>query len=361
MIDDAFAGISLLAIAKALNAEGVKSPLGRGWQASAVTRILKSPALAGFVVQMRGNPGNPKYKNVQTIRRDRDGKPIRFVAEDDAIITEERWKDLQDVLKSRGRQRGGPQSRHMLWDVAFCRNCSQECEDDLPCAEHNAGLYGARRMRHQEKGNYYYCKSCGFSIGLEFLERYIEWELLREVGNNPLMEPRTIRGDDYSAEVIKLERRIERLRMELDSEYDEDLERSIRKAEARVAELNNGPREPDRIELHPVEPFTTIAEHWASLETPKDKNSYLRNTISAFYVDKHGVMGQFGWMALDTPHTDFTNLQKMLREMKLPYVSTWEEITELMAGRPYSGSLLERAKARGIDKLVDEEADGASL
>jgi DNA invertase Pin-like site-specific DNA recombinase len=313
MVDAAFADKSNLAIAKELNDEGIKTSLGRQWRDNSILRILTSPTLAGFVVKMEGQ--------LQTIRRDRDGKPVIFT--DDPIISEERWRDLQDVLKARGRHRGQPQSRHMLWDVVFCRNCSQECEDDLPCSEHDVRLYGQRRVKHQEKGNRYWCKQCGFSVSLEFLERYIEWKLIQEVGSNPLMEPKTIRGGDYSAEIIKLERRIERLRMELDAEYDEDLERSISKAEAKVAELNQGPRVPDRIELHPVDPPTTIAEHWASLTTPKDQNGYLRNTITAFYVDKESVMGQFGWMALNSPHADFASLQKTMRRMKLPYVETW--------------------------------------
>jgi DNA invertase Pin-like site-specific DNA recombinase len=333
MVDMAFAGMSNKAIAAKLNEEGIPTAIGRQWRDSAVRRVLHSPSLAGFVVKMEGPSTN---KHVQTIRRDRDGKPIRFLPDSEAILTEERWLDLQDVLATRARILGGPQARHMLWDVAFCRNCSQECEDELPCPEHDVRLYGARRIKHQDKGNRYWCKQCGYSIILEDLERYIEWELLREVGDHSLMEPRTIRGGDYSAEIIRLERKIERWRMDLDSEYDEDLEKLILKSEDRVAELTDGPREPDRVELHPVEPHTTIAQYWASLETPKDKNNYLRNTMSAFYIGTNGVLGQFGWMALDTPHTDFAGTQQMLRGMKLPIVQTWEEITDQMAGRPSS-------------------------
>jgi DNA invertase Pin-like site-specific DNA recombinase len=347
MIDAAFAGKSNLAIVRELNDEGVKTSLGRQWRDSSVLRILTSPTLAGFVVKMEGH--------LQTIRRDRDGKPIKFT--DDPIITEDRWRDLQDVLKARGRQRGQPQSRHMLWGVAFCRNCSQECEDDLPCSEHDVILYGQRRVKHVEKGDRYWCKKCGFSIDRKQLEGYMEWRLLREVGSNRLMEPKTIRGGDYSAEVIKLERRIERLRMELDQEYDENIERAICTAEGKVAELNQGPREPDRVVLAPVEPPTTIAEHWASLETPKDQNNYLRETLTVFYVDKVNVMGQFGWMALDSANADFTTLRQTLRRMKLPYVETWDEIADQMAGRRSPNSLLERGKVKGLDKIVDAEAD----
>ncbi len=320
MVDDAFAGKSSRAIAADLNAEGVTTSLGREWHDNAVRRVLTSPALAGYVVKMEGNR--------QTVRRDRNGQPIRFT--DHPIISEERWRDLQDALNSRGRRRGQPQARHMLWDVAFCRNCSQPCEDELPCAKHDVKLYGQRRVKHAEKGNHYWCKRCGFMIELEFLEQYVEWRLLKEAGRKPMMEPKTIRGSDHSAEIIKLERRIERLRMELDTEYDEDLERSIHKAEARVAELMHGPHEPDRIELRPVEPPVTVSEHWASLKTPKDPNEYLRGTITTFYVDKEGAMGQLGWMELDNRDIQFTDLRRMMRKLRVPHIETWDEVKELM-------------------------------
>jgi DNA invertase Pin-like site-specific DNA recombinase len=320
MVDDAFAGKSNLAIAADLNAEGVMTSIGRSWHDNAVRRVLSSPALAGLVVKMEGN--------LQTVRRDRNGQSIKFT--DDPIISEERWRDLQDVLSSRSRHRGQPQARHMLWDVAFCGNCSQPCEDELPCAKHDVRLYGQRRVKHQEKGNHYWCKRCGFMIGLEFLERYVEWRLLRGAGRNPLMEPKVTRGSDHSAEIIKLERRIERLRMELDAEYDEDLERSIRKAAVRLDELMRGPHEPDRIELAPIDPPITVADYWASLQTSKDRNDYLRATITTFYVDRESVTGQLGWMDMANTDVRFTDLRRAMRSLKAVHVDSWAGVSERM-------------------------------
>jgi site-specific DNA recombinase len=324
MVDMAFAGRSNLSIRDALNAEGIRTQLGREWADTSVSRVLASPALAGYVVKMEGN--------LQTTRRDRNGQPIRFT--DDPIISYERWDDLQDALKSRSRNRGELQARCMLWNVAFCRNCSQPCEDELPCPEHDVKLYGHHRKKYASKGNRYSCRRCGFSVGLETLEGYVEWRLLKNAGRNPLMEPKTIHGSDYSAEIIKLERRIERLRMELDVEYDEDLERSIHNAETRVADLMQGPHEPDRIELRAVEPPITLAKHWASLATSKDQNQYLRSTGTIFYADKTGVTGQLGWMALDSPNILFAYLRSALRQLELPAVMTWEEVADYLDATP---------------------------
>jgi site-specific DNA recombinase len=329
MIKDAFAGKSNLGIAKDLNAEGIKSSIGRSWQGHTVGRVLTSPSLAGFVVKMEGGPKN---KNVLTIRRGGDGRPIMFT--DDPIISEERWQELQDALRRRGRPRGQPQVRHMLWNVAFCRNCSQECDGALPCPEHDVRLYGQRRVKHAEKGEHYWCKRCGFSIDRELLEHYVEWRLLNEAGRNLLMEPRTIRGSDHSAEIIKLGRRIERLRVELDMEYDRDLERSIRNAEERLDRLIEGPHEPDRVVLRPVDPPTTVAEHWASLRTAKDINDYLRATMITFYADREGIIGQVGWIALDDPNITYTGMRNYLRRLKMPLVETWRDIAERLGNQP---------------------------
>ena len=194
---------------------------------------------------------------------------------------------------------------------------------------------GARRVKHVTKGNRYWCKRCGFSINLELLEGYVEWRLLREAGRNPLLEPKTIRGSDPSADIIKLERRIERLRRELDDDPgDDDLAESVRKNEKRLATLMEGPHEPDRIELRAVDPPITIAEYWASLTTPEDRNQYLRTTGTIFYADKIGIEGQLGWMSLDSPNIVFTDLRKMLRQLKLRHIDTWSEIRkEAVYGR----------------------------
>jgi DNA invertase Pin-like site-specific DNA recombinase len=321
MIDCVFSGMSNQAIAREFNAEVI---LGRKWSESGVQYKLHSPALAGFMVKMEG-----KSKHIQTIRRDRDGQPIRFT--DDPIISEERWQELQDLLKSRSRHPGQTHSAHVLWNVVFCRNCSQPCEDELPCSEHDVKIYGARRATYVERGNNYCCKRCGYTINLEYIERYIEWRLLKGLGQRLVMEPRTIRGSEYSADIIKLERRIERWRMDLDAEYDEDLARLIEKNEAKLAELMEGPHEPDRIELRAVEPPITIAEYWASLKTPKERNQYLRTTGTVFYADEQGIEGQFGWMEMDDPSIQFEGLRKMLRMLKGRTVTTWYEASEQMS------------------------------
>lgn len=289
MVSDAIDGKGLNTIARELNSAGILSPLGREWRDNSVRRVLISPALIGQVVQMR--------KNDVTVRRGRDGKPITFT--DQPLITDEQWSKLQDALKIRARHRGQAQARHLLWHVAYCRNCSVPCDDELPCLTHDVTLYGHRRIKNQAKGNFYACKQCGTATRLERLEDYVTRKVLDSYGSRLYLEQVTIQGDDHSAEIIKLERRAERLRNELDAEYDADLEQAIRNIEAKLAELISGPHEPDRVVWRPVQPETTVAQHWAQLDTI-GRNKFLRDYGFVFYADKKGVSGHGAWVPADT-------------------------------------------------------------
>jgi hypothetical protein len=122
--------------------------------------------------------------------------------------------------------------------------------------------------------------------------------------------------------------------MELDADYDEDLERSVQKAEAKLAQLLKGPHEPDRLILAPADPPVTIAEYWQSLTTPKERNDYLRNTVTTFYASQEGIMGQLGWMALDSANVNWSDFRRALRFLKAPFFETWESATERMAKYP---------------------------
>jgi site-specific DNA recombinase len=323
---DAINGKPLLRIAQELNAQGIKTPIGRAWHDNVVRRVLTSPALMGYVVKMVGAGPDSKHKNIITVRRDRDDQPIKFT--EDPILTPDEWRKLQDAMDSRGRKRGQPQARHLLWGVAYCRNCSVECEHDLPCAEHDVKLYGARRHKNVRKSNFYYCKRCYFSCRLERLEAYVNYRVMTEAGKNPLLEYVTDSGDDFSAEIIKHEKRIQRWRMDLDTEYDEALEQAIENAQKKIKKLIDGSREPREPKLVPVVPPTTIGEHWASLDT-QGRNRFLRDTGAWFYADRDGVMGLLGWMGVDDP----AYALKELRALKMPDLVTWKEIDEMLEGR----------------------------
>jgi DNA invertase Pin-like site-specific DNA recombinase len=282
MVADAINGKGLLTIAKELNATGIPSPLGREWRDNAVRRVLVSPALMGYVTRMIG-----PHNNIVTVLRDDQGQPVKFT--DNPLITEDQYRKLQDSIKARARSRGEPQARHLLWGVVLCRNCSEPCGDQHPCAEHDVKLYGARRVKNPTKGNYYRCKrNCGVTLRLELLEDHAEEFVLSQYGDSEQLEPVTIPGDDHSVVIARLERRAERLRSELDEDYDPDLERSIRTIEGKVAALKSAPHQPERVKWMPVVPAITVAENWARIDT-EGRNKFLRTYGIRFYADRQGI------------------------------------------------------------------------
>jgi hypothetical protein len=281
----------------------------------------------GYVTVMVGADAGSSHKNIVTVRRDRDGQPIRFT--NDPILAPDEWHRLQDAINSRARARGVPQARRLLWGVAFCRKCSEECEDELPCAEHDVKLYGYQRVKGRDsKGSYYWCKRCGLNIRKDRLEAWAAYRV-RQIGRWPLLEYVTEVGDDFSAEIHRLQRRVERWRMDLDTEYDPGLDQAVRNAEDRIQKLiREGTQSKPERKLVPVEPPTTISEHWASLDDT-GRNGWLRETGAWFMADRDGVMTMLGLMDVaDKPGT----LPKSLRKLKLPDILTWEQIDELLAG-----------------------------
>lgn len=144
MVAERIAGRGFSAIAAALNERGVPAPRGGRWNATSVRKILTSPALLGYVVEMKGGqgiPGMPGYKkgHIPAIRRGKDGQPVKFTAE--PLIGQDTWDQLQAAIAAGARARGLPQSRHMLYRVLFCRTCSP-----LPFNPETAvRMYGSRR------------------------------------------------------------------------------------------------------------------------------------------------------------------------------------------------------------------------
>jgi transcriptional regulator with XRE-family HTH domain len=89
-----------------------------------------------------GVKGMPGYKKgqVTATRRGKDGQPIMFTDEpliDDPAV----WDDLQEAIKAGSRARGQAQSRHLLYRVLYCRNCSPRPFDP----ETAVRMYGSRR------------------------------------------------------------------------------------------------------------------------------------------------------------------------------------------------------------------------
>ena len=240
--------------------------------------ILRAPSLIGHA-ESRGK-----------VVRDDDGQPVMFT--DDPILTEDEWHQLQAALKSRSKPAGARVGGKMLLRVAYCRQCSVECDHEAPCREHDVPLYG-QAMKGRAYG-YYRCLKCGFTKRTDAVEDMVERYLLKEAGTRPVKRRMLKPGDDHSVAIRKVERDIEKLR---DVSQSPAVKAAIAEQESELAKLRVMPHERDRIILEPT--GQTVAEHWASLDG-EGKGKYLRDWRVVSYADREGITVRLGWLAVDS-------------------------------------------------------------
>lgn len=298
MVQQRIDGKAFKAIARELNERGVvsarhgvsrKGNLQPGtWRETSVRKQLTSPRLLGQVVEMKGATGvrgTPGYKRgtVVTVRRDKDGQPIMFT--DDPIIDQDTWELLQAAIKSGSNARGLPQSRHMLYRVLFCRNCSPKPLS----AETGVLMYGRRwHTGRWARYAYYVCLKCGYQVHLNKAESLIEALVLHIAGPLTLLEKKVIAGNGHAADISRLERAAERRRELLrDDPGDEGLKKSLARVVSDLADLRMQPREPDKPAWKEAESGIKVAEHWENLDTA-GRSQFLRDWEVAGYVDREG-------------------------------------------------------------------------
>lgn len=101
-------------------------------------------------------------------------------------------------------------------------------------------------------------------------------------------------GDDQSAEITRQRKRAERLRRELDEQYDADLAAAVASAEATIAELGAIPHSPERTVWVPVASGIPVARHWATLDK-QGQARFLRDWGVVVHANKAGTDIRLGW------------------------------------------------------------------
>lgn len=292
MVEEILNGNGFLTVAEAFNAEGTPSPWGKKWSGFTVKRILTSPAMIGYMTKTIDH-------RETVIFRDSHGQPIRFT--DDPILTDDQWRELQAVMRKRTQQRDMPQARLLLYHVGYCVDCSpaSDCGHGRPCPDHDAPMKGYRRVKHANKGNRYFCPRCSNGGSMPRLEAAVAGEVLGAYGHRRLLEHSIIPGDDHATEIARLRRRTERLRAELDEEFSEGIAQAVAETEARIAEVESKPHEPDRPVWLPVVPEISVADYWESSDS-KARNQFLRDYGFAFWIKRNDIVRALGaWVPAD--------------------------------------------------------------
>lgn len=113
-------GASIAGEAKRLNAEGIATATGAEWSTSTLSRLLKSPTIAGYLVERRVPASGRGYEQVAI--RDEAGRPIDAW---EPLVERSEWHRLQEVISTRSTGRGPRPTPTLLGGADFfkCVSC----------------------------------------------------------------------------------------------------------------------------------------------------------------------------------------------------------------------------------------------
>ncbi|PXY20890.1 hypothetical protein BAY60_25650 [Prauserella muralis] len=162
------------------------------WSAPAITAILRSPALRGWV----------RYKGKPVLGP--DGLPRSMGPE---LVTAGEWELVQEALEARSKQRRAPRDagHAPLFGVVHCACGSHMVSGRSRGGERRYVCLRARRTPGVEP-----CPVGGTIMGPP-VEEFAEEQFLAMFGGLRVVEYRKIPGQDFSAEIRELEASLQRL------------------------------------------------------------------------------------------------------------------------------------------------------
>jgi site-specific DNA recombinase len=191
-------GKSLGAVVRWLNAEGILTPrdavreyygnpvTGAEWRRESVTKILMSDNILGFVTDADGEI--LRDGDAMAVKRTgRDEKPVGAIADRDKVM------QVREILKANADRQGPRENSSPLLRVAFCWCCGEP-------------LYVNSTTDNGKVYRYYSCavanrdatKCPDKRIPADWLENWLEVNLLAKFGPDELTETRTYAATDHS-------------------------------------------------------------------------------------------------------------------------------------------------------------------
>lgn len=145
------AGESVASLARELNARDIRPRSGADWGTNTLSRLLRSPSLAGYMVAQRSGRNAPLPRDESgraLLQTDDDGIPLQPWT---PIIEPAEWHRLQDVLDARPVTRGKTKEPSLLGgsSLLVCGRCGGGMGAD----RRSGGTQGNYRcMRHRRSG-----------------------------------------------------------------------------------------------------------------------------------------------------------------------------------------------------------------
>jgi site-specific DNA recombinase len=206
MADLVIKGCSCSSLTVQLNRKGIKAPGGGRWTEGVVLKLLRNPALRGYIIHTPPVKKGQPRPNPQIVLGD-DGMPLRR----EPILDDGTWHRLQDALDRNGRQ--GPVDRgraSRLQHVAYCALCRRALHSSWHMVQgKKVRTYKCPGYRESRVGPGPLCT--GRTIRAEWLEeRTYQW-FLAEIGDQYIWEKIYVVPDDSGTDLAETEESIKRL------------------------------------------------------------------------------------------------------------------------------------------------------
>jgi DNA invertase Pin-like site-specific DNA recombinase len=228
------------------------------------------------------------------------------------LVEPELFNRVSGLIKTRATRGPGRKDTALLTGMLFCDN-------------------GSPMYRQRARSDYFYYCNHGCPAGSRLMVKVSQLDsivdgLIIEVGDQTHIITVVTAGDDHKDEIDRIRLEIRDLDPEAD-DYD------ARLTELRE-ELKNLRSLPSTRKVEQKPSGKTIGEVWQSLDTA-GKRRFLQDAGAKFYVSRDADRNVF--VAMETNQYGLKRLD--------------------LFGDPPGPTLLDRAKAKGLDKLVDAEAE----
>lgn len=193
MADDMIGGMSANRLARQLTEEGVETPRkAASWSPETVLRVLRNPALRGYVVRLDGS-----------IERGDDGLPVKRAP----VLEDDTWTRLQAVLTS-GKTPVHREGASPLLDVAHCGLCGRKLHSAL--SSYQGRKFAYYRCAGVKRGT---CKA-GL-IPQRDLESRVDREVVERYASVKYPERIITLASDNSGELAEVEESIAEIEAEV--------------------------------------------------------------------------------------------------------------------------------------------------
>ncbi|MGV0906983.1 recombinase family protein [Mycobacterium novum] len=267
---DICSGMSMEAVAKKLNADGVPSARGKQWRSANLFVIMESKLLLG----------HSTYKD-QTVW-DSQGKPV--LVSDEGILTPEEFERLQSAIQARRNPGAGKRTQNTspLYGVIFCDECGKMMyhrkykpkADDKPVSPNGSGY----------KYEYYFCpSSCGRMIHAQVVYQMLEDRFLEELGQDKVTERVLIPAESHEAELSEALSAVDELSGLIGTMTSEAMRQrlteQLKALDARISELEKLPVRESHFEYR--ETGQTNEQAWSAADLDGRRELLVKGGITA--------------------------------------------------------------------------------